>query len=157
MERPSRPWDNHDNTAVVRWSLRECGVILSGPDPQTLVDPVSADDLRSEVVEARDEWADWVRTIEMNRRAQGLIVLSYCRILHTLATGGVTSKRQAGQWALDALPAEWEPLIKAALDDRPDPWRKVREPADRDAAERTLAFMDYARGSSCAAMSPGGS
>src|SRR5437868_4750819 len=73
----TRPqWDNHDNTAVVRWSLRECGVVLSGPDPQALVDPVSSDDLRREVVEAMDEWAEWVCTIEMSRRAQGLIVLS---------------------------------------------------------------------------------
>src|SRR5438094_1286383 len=141
-------WDKHDNTAVVRWSLRECGVVLFGPDPQTLIDPVSAADLQREVVEAIDDWAEWVLTIEMSRRAQGLIVLSFCRILHTLATGGVTSKRQAGQWALDALPVEWAPLIQHALDDRPDPWRKVHEPADRDAAERTLAFIDFGRGSS---------
>ena len=26
-------WSNHDNTAVVRWTLREHGVVLLGPAP----------------------------------------------------------------------------------------------------------------------------
>ena len=34
--------DNHCNTAVVRWTVRERGVPLVGPDPKELVDPVSA-------------------------------------------------------------------------------------------------------------------
>jgi hypothetical protein len=56
----------------------------------------------------------------------------------------VTSKREAGEWALRALPAEWTSLVRRALDDRPDPWLKVHEPADPEAVERTLAFADYA-------------
>lgn len=32
--------DNHCNTAVVRWSLREHGVVLAGPDPKLLIDAV---------------------------------------------------------------------------------------------------------------------
>jgi predicted nucleotidyltransferase len=39
----------HDNTAVVRWSMREHGIVLSGPDPRDLIDPVTATDLRSEI------------------------------------------------------------------------------------------------------------
>ena len=34
---------NHDNTVVVRWVLRERGVVLSGPEPETLVDPIPVD------------------------------------------------------------------------------------------------------------------
>jgi hypothetical protein len=30
-----------------------------------------------------------------------------------------------------------------ALDDRPDPWLRVHEPADPEAAGRTLAFIDF--------------
>jgi len=140
--------DNHDNTAVVRWSLREHGVVLAGPDPKSLVDPVPAEELRRDVLEAMEEWETWLRDSEdgIGRRLQGLLVLSYCRILHTLATGRVVSKREAGEWALGALEPEWTGLIQAALDDRPDPWRKVHQPADPDAAARSLAFMAYARG-----------
>jgi nucleotidyltransferase-like protein len=37
----------HDEAwAVHRYILRERGIVLAGPDPQTLIDPVSPDDLR---------------------------------------------------------------------------------------------------------------
>jgi predicted nucleotidyltransferase len=138
-------WDHHDNTAVVRWSLREHGVTLSGPDARTLVEPVSEADLRDEVAWTMDEWAAWLRNLDVwSRRNQGLVVLSYCRMLHTLECGRVTSKREAGAWALDALDREWRELIQHALDDRPDPWAKVQRPADPNAVARTLAFVDYA-------------
>ncbi len=137
-------WDNHCNTAVVRWSLREHGIVLAGPDPQILVEPVSAAQLRSEVLTAMHEWVDWVKASDMSRWRQPTLVLSYCRMLHTLETGRVTSKREAGEWALGALDAGWASLIQRALDDRPDPWLRVHEPADPEAVDRTLAFTDYA-------------
>lgn len=137
--------DNHCNTAVVRWSLREKGVVLAGPDPQTLIEPVSADELRSDVLIALREWADWLRTSpSYSRRAQGVTVLSICRILHTFESGLVTTKREAGEWALGALSPEWASLVQEALDDRPDPWTKVHEPADPAVIRRTVAFVDYA-------------
>jgi hypothetical protein len=42
------------------------------------------------------------------------------------------------------LDPEWSPLIRWALDDRPDPWTKVHEPADPALLRRTLEFADYA-------------
>lgn len=39
----------HDNSLVVRWVLRERSIVLLGPAPATLVDPVAADPLRAEV------------------------------------------------------------------------------------------------------------
>jgi predicted nucleotidyltransferase len=138
-------WDDHCNNQVVRWSLREHGVVLDGPDPKSLVDPVSEDELRDEVLALMPEWEKWAKELSsMSRRAQGLLVLSYCRMLHTLDVGRVTSKREAGEWALGALDPEWSGLVRRALDDRPDPWLKVREPADPEAVERSLAFVDYA-------------
>lgn len=50
-------FDNHDNTAVVRWSLRHHGLVLAGPDPRGLIDPITADDLRADVRWTLDEWA----------------------------------------------------------------------------------------------------
>ena len=138
-------WDSHDNTAVVRWSLREHGVVLAGPDPKELVEVVSPPELRDDVVWALDEWGAWLRTLESwSARNQGLVVLSYCRMLHTLESGRVSSKREAGEWALGALDPEWRRLIQRALEDRADPWTKVRRPADPSEIARTLAFIDYA-------------
>jgi Domain of unknown function (DUF4111) len=137
--------DNHDNTAVVRWLLREHGVVLAGPDPRELVDPITANELRAEMRWALGQWRAWFRSIDsINRRALAVAVLSHARILHTLAVGEVTSKRVAGEWALHALDPEWRPLIHWALEDRPHPWTKVREPADPAQLRRTRQFLNYA-------------
>src|SRR5262245_54614944 len=88
--------DNHDNTAVVRWSRREHGVVLAGPDPRELVDPITPDQLRADVRWVLAAWAAWFRSIEsISRRMLAVAVLSHCRILNTLATGEVVSKRVA--------------------------------------------------------------
>jgi hypothetical protein len=145
-------WDNHCNTAVVRWSLREHGVVLAGPDPQDLIEPVKAEDLRREVREAMVEFAAWARSPTkaggMSRWMQPYLVLNFCRMLQTLETGEIASKKAGGEWGLAALDSEWADLIQQALDDRPDPWRRVYEPADPAVAQRTLAFVDYALGKS---------
>jgi predicted nucleotidyltransferase len=143
--------DDHCNTAVVRWTLRRHGVVLAGPDPRSLVEPVSAHELRSEMVTAAHDWATWAREPHprfgpgaMSRRQQSLLVLSFCRIMHTVATGRVTSKPEAGRWALQTLDPEWADLVQRALDDRPEQWGQVRQQADERAVARTLAFVDYA-------------
>lgn len=138
--------DSHDNTAVVRWIVRERGLVVAGPDPRELVAPITADVLRADVRWALGHWRTWFRSAgPIDRRALAVAVLSHARILHTLAIAEVTSKRVAGEWALRALDAEWAPLIRWALEDRPDPWTKVHEPADPALLRRTLEFANYAR------------
>jgi hypothetical protein len=128
----------------VRWSLREHGVVLAGPEPQELIEPVAPEDLRSEARHVMADYAVWVQTADLSRRAQGLTVLTFCRALHTLTTARVTSKAQAGGWALRTLDHRWHGLIRRALDDRPDPWTKVREPAEPALMRETLGFVQYA-------------
>jgi len=141
--------DNHCNTAVVRWSLREHGLVLEGPDPTSLVEPVTAAQLRTEALWVMDEFLAWAheRVADMSRWKQPYLVLTFCRLLHTLNAGIVASKREAAEWALHALDAEWASLIQQAVDDRPDPWLRVHQPADPDLVARTLAFADYAASS----------
>ena len=40
-------WSTHCNTEDVRWTLRERGITLAGPEPRPLVAEVPADVLRS--------------------------------------------------------------------------------------------------------------
>jgi Domain of unknown function (DUF4111) len=68
---------------------------------------------------ALNEWAAWLRSLDsISRRGLAVAVLSHCRILHTLATGVVSSKRVAGEWALRELDAEWASFIRRSLDYR---------------------------------------
>jgi predicted nucleotidyltransferase len=138
---------SHDNTVVVRWTVREHGITLAGPDPQRLIDPVSARDLRHEVSVKMRAWADEVFAdpdAMNNRWYQPYAVLGYCRMLHTLQTGTVGSKPAAARWAKEALNSRWAPLIQRAWDERPDPSLKSRQPADPDDFQRTLEFIHYA-------------
>jgi hypothetical protein len=92
---------------------------------------------------------DWGREILAgpdrynNRFYQTFIVLSYCRMLHDLIRGYPGSKREGAEWAKSVLDPSWIDLIDRAWGGRPDPARKVREPADPADFERTLEFVEY--------------
>jgi hypothetical protein len=146
---------DHCNTIVVRWVVRERGIALAGPPPETLVDPISADLLRAYI---RDDMLEWGREILdnparfNNRFYQGFIVLSYCRMLHDLHTGTNGSKRVGAEWAKANLDPSWSGLIDRAWDCRPDPATSVRQSADPEDFAATLAFVQYAidkRGEAC--------
>jgi predicted nucleotidyltransferase len=138
---------DHDNTLVVRWVVRERGITLAGSDPHELIDPISADDLRQEVLVTMHDWAQetFAAPYKMNNRwAQPFIVLSYCRMLYTLETGKIESKPVGAQWAQNALDSRWAVLIQRAWEERPNPSLKVRQQADPGDLESTLDFIRYA-------------
>lgn len=137
---------DHCNTIVVRWVLREHGVILVGPSPATLVDPVPVDALRREMKETMRVFGQGILDHPdryRNRFYQGYIVLSYCRMLHDLIEGRPRSKRAGAAWAKTNLDSTWGPLIDRAWDCRPNPAVAVREPPDGADYERTLEFVRY--------------
>jgi RimJ/RimL family protein N-acetyltransferase len=138
--------DGHCNTAVVRWIVREHGVVLAGPSPETLVDPVPTEVLREEILATIRDWGQEVLSEPerfSNRFYQGFIVLSYCRMPHDLHTGRVGSKREGAEWAKATLDPSWSGLIDRAWDTRPNPALSVRQPADPEEFERTLEFVRH--------------
>jgi predicted nucleotidyltransferase len=140
---------DHCNTLLVRWVVREKGVILAGPAPETLVHPISEDSLRGEVFETLTCWGRQILgdpTAYNNQFYQGFIVLSYCRMLHDLLRGYPGSKREGAEWARFALDASWSDLIDRAWDTRPDPAHQVRQPANPEDLERTLRFVEHIMG-----------
>lgn len=139
--------DPHDNTRVVRWVVRERGIILTGPDPKTLIDPVDPLELRREVLGTMRDWAAELFSSKYpidNRWAQPFAVLSYCRMLHTLQTGAVESKLASVRWAEEALDRRWTDLIQRAWQERPNPSLKVRQAADPEDIRQTWEFIDDA-------------
>jgi hypothetical protein len=137
---------DHCNTLVVRWTAREHGVALAGPDPATLIDPIPAEALRREILATLRNWGRQILDQPEhynNRFYQGFIVLSYCRMLHDYLAGSVGSKRTGAEWAKENLDPCWSDLIDRAWDNRPVPEVSVRTPADPKDFRRTLAFVEY--------------
>jgi hypothetical protein len=137
---------DHCNTIVVRRLLREKGITLAGPPPDTLLPPVPEAALKLEVLDTINAWgAEILAQPERfnNRFYQGFIVLSYCRMLHALEFGVIASKRACAQWARAALDPSWSGLIDRAWATRPDPAQSVREPADTADFAQTLQFVRY--------------
>ncbi len=140
--------DSHCNSAVVRWILRERGITLLGPEPKEMIDPVREEDLRREAMQALREYAEWApeptEAGPMSRWKQPYLVLTFCRILHTIENGHVATKRTAADWAAEHLDPRWRSLIEQAVADRPDPWARVHQRADVGLTNETLAFAQYA-------------
>jgi predicted nucleotidyltransferase len=135
---------DHCNTVLVRWIVREKGVRLAGPPPETLVDPISEEVLRAEIFETLTDWGQQILDDPGpydNRFYQGFIVLSYCRMLHDLHRGYPGSKHEGAEWAKSVLDPSWSDLIDRAWDCRPDPAQQVRQPADPAEFDRTLRFV----------------
>jgi predicted nucleotidyltransferase len=134
----------HDNTQVVRWCLREKGVVLAGPNPRELVDPVSPAALRAEVRGTMD------LVLSLNLEPMVLVAWQafwvglFCRILHTLATGAVWSKKASMAWAQDALDPQWRGLIARAAAVRKGDAAQSEAAADPAEVAATRAFAHYA-------------
>jgi hypothetical protein len=125
--------------------LRTHGITWDGPDPATLIDPISRQDLRIAMRGVLAGWAtDLLRRPDALRAPgyQSYTVLSLCRILYTLDVGGVLAKADAAKWAIATLSSEWHDLITQAVVDRS---RDHARPSDA-AVARTLGFIEFARG-----------
>ena len=102
--------------------LREHGIVLAGPAPRELIDPVAPDDLRRAMRSLLREW--WAPMLDDTARLrsdeyQAYAILTMCRALYTLETGAVASKPVAARWAQAALDARRMALIERALAWRP--------------------------------------
>ncbi len=139
-------WMTHEVDWVVqRFALRESGLVVSGPPPASLIDPVSPDALRAAMrplLQLREQFLRDHPTDLNFRGYQSYVVLTVCRMLYTLEHGTVVSKPVAARWALAALDKRWTTLIERALAGRQAPGSGVL-PED---VSGTFEFIRYALG-----------
>ncbi len=124
---------------IQRYTLRESGVAIAGPDIRAMIDPVSLKDIRVAVRGYLDEW--WRPMLNnperlYSREYQAYATLSMCRALYTLQNGRVASKTESARWTQQALGEHWVGLIDRAL-----AWPQGEQP---DEFTETLAFMQIA-------------
>ena len=137
VERVGSDW------VIQRHVIRENGVVLEGPDPKTLIEPVSSEDIRSAVIGILNEWwfpmleePSWLRDHESGYRA--FAVISMCRVLHALTYGTIVSKPKAVEWALRKLGEPWKQLIDEAA--HVSPYNEIEIPL-----KDTLSFIEFTR------------
>lgn len=122
------------------WLVRERGVTLYGPDPKTLIEPISRQEFLDTVREHTQHWREWVRDSQ-SRKGQAYARLTLCRALYAAVHGEQASKRRAARWVQDRFP-EQARLIEEALE-----WREAEDDQGVDhkvtfpETERFVLFM----------------
>ena len=111
--------------SVQRYTLREHGVVIAGPEPSELLDPVDSNEMRRDgaiiahtwldQAEHDPTWLDWARP----RAYFAFVVATLCRLLYTLETGGVASKPAATRWAQETLDEPVGRLHRALMGSSP--------------------------------------
>ena len=143
----------HDNNWHVRWILRERGITLAGPEPQTIVRPIPNAELLGEmrtslhqIMLIYEEALHQPLNFFNSQFGQSFVVLTYCRMLHTLHTGEVQSKKAGAEWGKEYVEPKWRKLIDRAWDDREGVrfGVKIGQRADEQLLEETLEFVQYA-------------
>jgi predicted nucleotidyltransferase len=143
----------HDNQWHVRWILRERGITLLGEKPETWLPSIPSADLSKEIKKIMLEIMQIFRD-EINhplnfwnsRFGQSFTVLTYCRMLHTLHTGSVESKRAGVEWAKQFVEPKWIHIIDQAWNERKGVrfGVKIGQRAELTLLGETLEFIQYA-------------
>jgi predicted nucleotidyltransferase len=138
-------WSEHrDNWIIERWTVREHGVTLFGPEPRSLIDPISAGELCAAVRNRLRDWADWANQPDdpewlLPRRShKAYVVETMCRALAALACNQILSKPRAVAWALENLPEPWRSMVEQSRVWRTDP---TLDPA---IVPQVMAFVHWA-------------
>jgi hypothetical protein len=135
----------HKRETSIEWLIswyvvREMSITLYGPDPKTIISPISNDEFIEALRAYTKAWEVWVHDMQ-NRKSQAYAILTMCRALYTLKYDEQVSKKQAALWAKQEFP-EWASLIEQALG-----WREASrdEDVDHDATfADTLRFVRFA-------------
>jgi hypothetical protein len=134
-----------DSTWITHWFIiREHRVVVAGPDPRSIIDPIDAQDLRQAMADLATLWLAELRQnpdVVQHRGALTYAVLTFCRMLYTVTWGTVVSKPVAARWAQHLQEGRWSALIERALAWRKDP--APQEPVSEEERRDTLAFLAY--------------
>jgi hypothetical protein len=134
--------DHHGIDWVIQCHvIRKQGIVLAGPAPKALIDPIRPNELRWAALATLHEWwspmlRDPTRLHSSEYRAYA--VLTMCRALYTLQHGTIVSKPVAARWAQEELGERWTATIERAL-----AWPRGAPSDDMDEMDETLGLIRY--------------
>ena len=128
---------------IVLWYLtREKSIILFGPDPKTVIEPISREEFIDAVRIHATSWLEYVKETKNSRPSQAYAILTMCRAIYVITNDEQVSKTKAAIWTAKKFP-EWAPLIHNALN-----WRaelKNKEIDDQVTYPQAVEFVDFIR------------
>lgn len=102
-----------DEAWLVNWYMvREKGVTLFGPPPETIIVSITQAEFIQTIKEHVRAWREWLSAVR-DRSFQAYAILTMCRALYTCTYGEQVSKLRAARWAQAQMP-EWGALIEEA-------------------------------------------
>ena len=137
---------DHCNSIVVRWTLREKGIVLFGPHPKTIIPSIPANVLRNEIKNTIIGWGEeLIKNPDpyQNRFYQSYLVLNFSRMLHDLLKGRVSSKLTGIKWAKKQLPEKWKDHFDFCWEERTDTTISVNQVANPESFKRSMEFVKY--------------
>jgi predicted nucleotidyltransferase len=120
--------------------VQEYGRILYGPDPRTIIPPISTAEFLAASRSDAQYWRGWAAESH-GQRAQSYAVLTLCRAIFAAETAERGSKPRSAHWVRTRYP-QWTALIDHAL-----LWRKSADEAlniGPDTWPETAAFVAFA-------------
>jgi predicted nucleotidyltransferase len=99
--------------AFQAYTLREYGVIVSGPKPKEIIAPIAIEDMLNA---ARAITGLWIEQSQDNKESQFIrdenrfVVFTLCRFLYLFKTKQIASKKEAAEWAI-GVEKKWASLI----------------------------------------------
>lgn len=121
-----------------RYTTREYGIVIEGPNPKTLINSISSTELKEASFKILNEW--WAPMLSNTSRLkdsdyQPYAILTMCRTLYMFTHGTMVSKKNAAIWAQNTLNERWKTLIKKALE-----WKKDSSFVNID---ETIEFIKF--------------
>ncbi|KKI92953.1 hypothetical protein WQ54_07200 [Bacillus sp. SA1-12] len=136
--------EHHMNWIIERWTIREHGITLIGPDPKKLIDRISVEEIQSAVLERLRDWVNWANQSDdpewhLPLSHKAYVVETMCRIMFTLSCGNICSKKHAVVWALEIFPEPWRSLVEKSM-----AWRtKHMTSPDADTISKVMSFVHW--------------
>lgn len=113
---PGEPFHKRqsDKEWLMNWYLtREKSLTIFGPDPKTIIEPISKEEFIKTVKEHANNWRKYVKNAH-TRPTQAYAILTMCRALYAVTRGDQVSKKRAAHWVKQLFP-QWSSLIDDAF------------------------------------------
>jgi hypothetical protein len=105
---------------IIQRHILRNGLVVEGPSPVELIDPVTGDEVRASVLQIMKEWWEpmlnnpaWLD--ERGPEYKVYAVVSMCRVLYTLEHKEIASKPVSARWALTQVDEAQKAQIEDAL------------------------------------------